>query len=215
MSTCVYCGQPIGADGSMNLYRLEDSGAEGYACARCEDLLRGRQSFGPPDPPGSVPDPRAPSLRHPRIATNPVPAPFPQEGPALAGPIPGRHSRLPLPPDPLADRRDRKHARNAIDRLLDSPPPKPDVSPHSPWIVGMKIFAWLLCGATVAGVCIWGSQAQFLRAYFQSTALFLAVLIPVAVLAGLLVASLLMIFLNLARDVRLIRIRLCQREDER
>jgi TRAP-type C4-dicarboxylate transport system permease small subunit len=79
----------------------------------------------------------------------------------------------------------------------------------------MKVFAWLLCVATVAGICIWGSQAQFLRDYFQSAALFLAVLIPAAILAGLLVVSLLMIFLNLARDVRLIRIRLCQKEDER
>jgi hypothetical protein len=199
----------------MNLYRLEDSGAEGYACARCEDLLHGPQSFGPPDPPGSATDPRAPALRHSRIATNPIPAPFPEDGPALAGSIPGRYSSLPIPTGPLPDRRDRTQVRSAINRLLDSPPPKPDVSPHSPWIVGMKIFAWLLCMATVAGVCVWGSQAKFLRDYFQSTALFLAVLIPVAVLAGLLVVSSLMIFLNLARDVRLIRIRLCQREDER
>lgn len=79
----------------------------------------------------------------------------------------------------------------------------------------MKILTWVVFGATVVGVCIWGSRATFLGQYFQNTLIFLAALIPAAILAGFLVAGPLMVFLNLARDVRLIRLRLKKKEEER
>ncbi|MEA5013729.1 MAG: hypothetical protein VB099_04115 [Candidatus Limiplasma sp.] len=210
MSDCVFCGQPIGANGSMRLYYAQDSGAEGYACARCERLFQGWDANTPSAPEA---DPSPPALRHPRLAANPPPLAPSGERRTLSAPAPRSRKDLPAPVDlPGCGARARQ---GAISRLLDSPPPKPDTSPHSFWILGMKTFAWLLFIATVAGICLWGSQAAFLRDYFPGAAVFLAVLVLVALLAGFLVTGLLMVFLNLAQDVRLIRIRLMEGEEER
>lgn len=213
MSTCVFCGQPVGANGSVRLYHLEDTGAEGHACPLCEARLQSRGfGFGEPSFGAPPPGPSAPVDRYPQAATHPPAALPPKERPEGATPGAERQPRDPSASNPQPHRWD--PPQDSLDRLLGSSLPKLDKSPHSPWILSMKILAWLLFGATVVGVCLWGSQATFLAQYFQNTLIFLALLIPGSIVAGFLVAGPLMVLLNLAQDVRLIQIRLKKTEEK-
>ncbi len=210
MSQCIFCGQPIGGNSSMRLYHLQDTGEEGYACPRCEQQLARQQER--PAPSGEVTYPRPTPSPAAMGAASGFPNPSAvsswdmgaDNGPALAAALgtnggngQGRAAGNSGGRVPPAERDDPREHRPGWGH--------PGKGLVSPWIFGMKIFAWLLFALVVVGINAWGSAQAFQIQPLLGQVPWLAVFIPASLLLGFVITGSIMIFLNLAQDVRRIR----------